>query len=147
MPAPAIRFSVWPKLNATLKPECLFCVNKATQQATGSLPNTVAQMRCCTNMRCMEQAYRMAIISLGVSASMDITEAVAWVEEHCKRSKIAWKNLTPEARGDIMALVPCHVRCWRSGGPVSVGQGETCPHCGREETIKSAWDHLKNPLV
>jgi hypothetical protein len=154
---PEIRYEPWPKLNATLKPDCLFCDKKAVLQAVGSKDRTYAQMRCCTELTCMERAFRMAIVSLGGISEVggeNETETVAWLEENLKAKKAAWKKAasvgsfpTPNERTEIMASVPCHIRCWKSGGPVSVRQGHTCPNCGRESALRSVWDHLKDPLV
>jgi len=42
----------------------------------------------------------------------------------------------------LSRLVPCTIRCWRVGGPVTLSNDGVCPECGATWHT-TLWEHLE----
>lgn len=67
--------------------------------------------------------------------------AEEWLEKYCDTNAIDWDKATPVERFKLTMQVPCHIRCFRVGCPVS-RRGEACPECGRKTTLPTVWERL-----
>jgi len=70
--------------------------------------------------------------------------AAKWLDKYTLDNKIERDNLTPAQWFHLVMQVPCSIRCWRIGQPVTVKPGEVCPECGKLQPVPDVWDRLRD---
>jgi hypothetical protein len=62
-----------------------------------------------------------------------------WLGDFIEANQLDWEKLTKGERFQVTRMIPCNVRCFRVGGPVSVDPGQECPECGKERPLLTNW--------
>lgn len=68
--------------------------------------------------------------------------AEKWAEGFLERRGLKPEDLSASDWFQVARLVPCHIRCWRVGGPVDVKPGDKCPECGKLCPTPTRYDLL-----
>lgn len=76
----------------------------------------------------------------------DDLAARKWLGEWLDKNHIDWDTLSPAQRFLLTREIPCSIRCWRVGGPVTVKPGDPCSECGKVEPKPTFWEHIPLPV-
>ena len=68
--------------------------------------------------------------------------AVAWLSKLVADRGLDWDKLTAGQQLSLTREIPCSIRCWRIGEPVTTTPGKPCPECGQMVPLPTAWDRV-----